>query len=636
MANRVGQQLGNYRLLRLIGTGGFAEVYLAEHQYLRTQAAIKVLHTQLTDEDLEYFLVEARTVAHLLHPHIVRVLEFGVEGTTPFLVMDYAPNGTLRQHHAKGSQVPLVMVVSYVKQLASALDYAHSQHVIHRDIKPENMLIGSNHTILLGDFGIAQVAQSSRYQNVRDMAGTISYMAPEQIKTHPLPVSDQYSLAVVVYEWLCGKRPFEGSFTEIAVKHALVAPASLRESVPTLPFAVEQVVLTALAKEPNQRFATVQAFATALEFASHVSPTNPVTPSWLSRQINDDTPTLLTPQRESAASGTMMSQPHNVVTPHIAAEATTMMSQPHNGPTSPITVDGMTVMSQPYPLLNIATPPRQSVVASAPVVAHEVTSVRRRGFTGGKVIAVLVVLLLIVAGSTGIFYTVLARNNAGTKVATPTTHVNTAVTPHTTPQGSPTAVPVAAQDTFQRADQQFWGTASDGSPWQGDTDNHASFSIKDKAGQIIGPTQGGQTLNALLGPVRQDSEVVFSGSVNHFNPNVNIGSMLRWNDEKNWYKALIDGTNLTFLIRVNGVEKHISVPFAAKDNTRYTLRFRVVGTTLAARVWQTDQQEPQTWMLRTTDASLPNGTAGLRFRLAPGAVMVVNSFVVTKEKMLPV
>ena len=110
MADRVGQKLGNYRLVRLIGKGGFAEVYLAEHQYLRTQAAIKLLHTQLADDDLTYFQAEARTVAHLVHPHIVRVLEFGVEDTTPFLVMDYAPNGTLRQLHPKGSRVPLSSV----------------------------------------------------------------------------------------------------------------------------------------------------------------------------------------------------------------------------------------------------------------------------------------------------------------------------------------------------------------------------------------------------------------------------------------------------------------------------------------------------------------------------------------------
>src|SRR5260370_10974370 len=99
--NRVGQQLGNYRLIRVLGEGGFAEVYLGEHIHLGTKAAIKVLHTQLTNDDVDKFRTEARTIAHLVHPNIVRVLEFDVEGRTPFLVMDYAPNGSLRQRHTR-------------------------------------------------------------------------------------------------------------------------------------------------------------------------------------------------------------------------------------------------------------------------------------------------------------------------------------------------------------------------------------------------------------------------------------------------------------------------------------------------------------------------------------------------------
>src|SRR5437588_9576785 len=107
MADRVGQQLGNYRLVQLLGRGGFAEVYLSEHQRLGTQAAIKVLHTQLADEDVDGFLKEARAIARLEHPHIVRVLDFDVEQGTPFLVMSYAPNGTLRQRHPTAEKRPL-------------------------------------------------------------------------------------------------------------------------------------------------------------------------------------------------------------------------------------------------------------------------------------------------------------------------------------------------------------------------------------------------------------------------------------------------------------------------------------------------------------------------------------------------
>src|SRR6266566_2761378 len=263
-----GRQLGNYRLRSLLGHGGFAEVYLGEHIYLETQAAIKVLHTQLASTDIEQFRIEARTIAHLIHPHIVRVLEFGVEGRTPFLVMDYAPKGTLRERHPKGTRLPLPTVVSYLKQIAPALQYAHEQKLIHRDVKPENLLLGRADEILLSDFGIALVSQSSRYSSTRDMAGTIAYMAPEQIEAHPRPASDQYSLGIVVYEWLSGDRPFHGSFTEIAIKHSVVPPPSLQEKVPTISPDVAQVVMTALAKEPKERFGSVQAFAHALEQAS--------------------------------------------------------------------------------------------------------------------------------------------------------------------------------------------------------------------------------------------------------------------------------------------------------------------------------------------------------------------------------
>src|SRR5579863_7682984 len=151
MADRVGQQLGNYRLDRLLGQGGFAEVYLGEHIYLGTLAAIKVLRTELDSDEIEHFHAEARTIARLVHPHIVRVLEFGVDNSTPFLVVDYAPNGTLRKHHARGVPLPLATVVDYIRQIADALQYAHEQKVIHRDVKPENTLLGRRNEVLVSD-----------------------------------------------------------------------------------------------------------------------------------------------------------------------------------------------------------------------------------------------------------------------------------------------------------------------------------------------------------------------------------------------------------------------------------------------------------------------------------------------------
>ena len=270
MADRVGQQLGNYRLIRLLGRGGFAEVYLGQHLRLNMQAAIKVLHTHLTDAtDNQNFHREAETIASLIHPHIVRILDFDVKDGVPFLVMDYAPNGSLRRQHPKGIPLPLPIIVSYVKQVADALQYAHARKIIHRDIKPENMLLGRQNEVLLSDFGTAIIVQSSHFQGTQDMVGTIAYMAPEQIQAHPQPASDQYALAVVVYEWLCGEHPFQGSFSEIAAKHTVMPPSSLRGKVPTISPELEQIVIAALAKDPRQRFASVQGFAAALEQASN-------------------------------------------------------------------------------------------------------------------------------------------------------------------------------------------------------------------------------------------------------------------------------------------------------------------------------------------------------------------------------
>ncbi len=267
MASRVGQQLGNYRLIRLLGEGGFAEVYLGEHIHLGTQAAIKVLHARLAGKDAPVsFNQEARLIAQLKHPHIVRTLDFGVADNTPFLVMDYAPQGTLRQCHPKGSKIPLATVVTYVEQIAEGLQYAHEHKIIHRDIKPENLLIGKRGELLLSDFGIAVIAHSTRSQSVENLAGTIAYMSPEQIQGKPRPASDQYALGIVVYEWLCGERPFKGTFTEIAAQHATTMPPSLRSRMP-ISQEIEQIIFKALAKDPAQRFASVKDFAEALQQA---------------------------------------------------------------------------------------------------------------------------------------------------------------------------------------------------------------------------------------------------------------------------------------------------------------------------------------------------------------------------------
>jgi serine/threonine protein kinase len=232
----VGHCLGNYRLVRLLGEGGAAQVYLGEHQVLTMQAAIKVLHPRfsLSEQDIARFLDEARAIAHLEHLHIVRILECALdERGLPYLVMEYAPGGTLRQRHPRGEAVPVERIVSYVRQIAAALQYAHDQKVIHRDLKPENVLLGLRDEVLLSDFGIAVEAHRSESQPTEDVAGTVAYMAPEQLRGKPKVASDQYALGVLVYEWLSGRLPFEGSYAEIIAQHLFDPPPSLRSLVPS-------------------------------------------------------------------------------------------------------------------------------------------------------------------------------------------------------------------------------------------------------------------------------------------------------------------------------------------------------------------------------------------------------------------
>ena len=329
MADRTGQRLGNYRLVALLGQGGFAEVYLGQHVRLNLQAALKVLHAHLTGQEAEHFQHEAETIAQLQHPSIVRILDYDVQQGVPFLVMEYAPGGSLRHRYPKGSLVPLPFVISSVKQVAAALHYAHERKFIHRDVKPENMLLGRQDEVVLSDFGLAALAHGSGSLSTKEAIGTLAYMAPEQIEGHPRAASDQYALGCVVYEWLCGSRPFEGSPTEVMVQQLSVPPAPLREYVATVPLQVEQVVLRALAKDPKARYDSVGDFALALEDASQpafslsAGPTSAVPPSAgvtvaaaaaeLAPLV--ETPTEGTTPRKPAEGGTPAPMPLAATTP---------------------------------------------------------------------------------------------------------------------------------------------------------------------------------------------------------------------------------------------------------------------------------------------------------------------------------
>ncbi len=266
MADRSGEQFGQYRLVRFIKEGGFGAVYEATHPR-RGQVALKLLKRQLDERGLRDFLNDVRAVL-LHHPHIIEIVDFGVEGQTPFLVMPYFVRGSLRARHPKGSQLPLPTIVDYVRQIGEALQYAHDNGTIHRDIKPDNVLLGSDGMLVLADFGIAVIFDQSKTHRTVEFAGSLEYAAPEQFLEKPGPASDQYALATMVYEWLSGVVPFPRADnpTPLAMgrKKTQEPPPRLAGSAP----AIELVVLRALATDPKDRFPSVRTFMQALERAT--------------------------------------------------------------------------------------------------------------------------------------------------------------------------------------------------------------------------------------------------------------------------------------------------------------------------------------------------------------------------------
>lgn len=238
-------------------------------------------------------------------------------------------------------------------------------------------------------------------------------------------------------------------------------------------------------------------------------------------------------------------------------------------------------------------------------------------------------LILCICGGliAGLFsHSIEAALTAPLSIKTITSSPVATAKPSMPPSPTTTVGIILAQDTFQRPNQVFWGTASDGRQWTGDANSIEVFSVAGRAGQVD-HAQG--TFNAILGPVNANLEVIFSGVVNQFtqNSSVNMGAVLHWSDANNWYKALIDGSKLQILKRVNGKTTSLgSASFSARGGTSYTLRFRAVGAALSVKAWQTNQPEPSNWMLTEMDTALSTGFGGLRFLLQNDTLIRVTSF----------
>ncbi len=274
-----GQQLGPYRLVRLIGQGGMGEVYLAEDTRISRQVAIKVIRSDPESQAAErLFQREIKAIAQLNHPHILSVYDFGKQpdtnGVIIYMVMPYCAEGSLRDWLVKHS--PALPdrrdIGQMIAQAASALQHAHDHNIIHRDVKPANFLVRANADhptypdLLLVDFGIAKVLSttSTISQSVR---GTFAYMAPEQWSSDVVAATDQYALAMMTYQLLTGQLPFQGRSEQMMFQHLTITPETPSHINASLSPAIDQVILRALAKQANERFPTIRHFAMALQQA---------------------------------------------------------------------------------------------------------------------------------------------------------------------------------------------------------------------------------------------------------------------------------------------------------------------------------------------------------------------------------
>jgi putative two-component system response regulator len=266
-----GAAIGPYRLLERIGRGGMATVYRAYHPALDRYVAVKVLAEFFADDPKysERFHQEARSVARLKHPNILEVFDFGYEDGAAYLVLELVEGGTLEDRI--GRPIHLREVLRILEQLASALDYAHERGILHRDIKPSNILIHSDGTPVLGDFGLARMTGAlGRLTSSGTVMGTPEYMSPEQAADEFIgPATDLYSFAVVAYEMLTGRVPFRADTpAAVLLSHVTKAMPDTRELRGELSAHVEGVLRRGLAKLPGDRFPNARAFVAALKPAA--------------------------------------------------------------------------------------------------------------------------------------------------------------------------------------------------------------------------------------------------------------------------------------------------------------------------------------------------------------------------------
>src|SRR5207248_1908946 len=254
---------GRYRIIRKLGAGGMANVYLAEDQELGRRVAIKILDDRHAADDsfIERFRREAKNAAGLSHPNIVSIYDRGEAEGTYSIAMEYLSGRSLKELIVSRGPTPIRIAIDYTRQMLAALGFAHRHGIVHRDIKPHNVVVDSDGRLKVTDFGIAR-SGASQMTEVGSIIGTAQYLSPEQARGSPVDqTSDLYSVGVVLYEMLTGQVPFTGDTPlEIAMKHLSEVPKPPSELRPDIPHDLDLIVLRALAKNPDERYQTADEF----------------------------------------------------------------------------------------------------------------------------------------------------------------------------------------------------------------------------------------------------------------------------------------------------------------------------------------------------------------------------------------
>jgi serine/threonine protein kinase len=271
---QVGTMLMHYELLRLLGQGGFGQVFLARDHQLELEVALKVMRPELAaqPEIIRRFENGARAAAQLRHPAIQLIYYMGndEQSQTRFVVMEYLSGGDMRKRLAR-NPIALTTALQSFSVLAEAMAFAHQRGIIHRDLKPANIMYNALDSLVVTDFDLARISGEIRRTHVGTVMGTLAYASPEQLRGEDVgPASDIYTMGVILYELLTNKRPFTGNQREIVEGHLRQAPPRPSALQPELPLALDAVVQQAMAKAPADRFASATALAAAaLAAAEH-------------------------------------------------------------------------------------------------------------------------------------------------------------------------------------------------------------------------------------------------------------------------------------------------------------------------------------------------------------------------------